>query len=259
MKIIIVGRSATGKTYLARLLQRRSLKLSKSYTTRECRSKEDKNNYHFITKEQANKIPNKNKLLFTKINNNEYFTLKEEIDKSDILILNPQGVEDIIDILKDENITIIYVTTNDTQKRKEMFVKRYENKEKGETAYKQRLLEEDKPYREFEEKLNTYYDKYKNVTSIVLYENKYDKNDIKQMANVIKQRYNAVKKLTEIIKLCITKNIMKNKNNKIILKNGKQTYETSPETYAEKLLNQIKEEQIENNELFKLLCLWLNI
>ena len=72
---LIIGRTGSGKTAFARLLENLDMKKVKSYTTRPKRQSETDDDYHFISKSDLDNY--QNKLALTTINQEQYFVTKD--------------------------------------------------------------------------------------------------------------------------------------------------------------------------------------
>ena len=93
--IVLVGRSASGKTYLGKCLENRGFHKIVTYTTREKRFGElDKVDYHFISKEDfLKKIKDDFFFEYVCYNGNYYGTSKNSIkDQNSYLIVEPSGL-----------------------------------------------------------------------------------------------------------------------------------------------------------------------
>lgn len=111
---LIVGRTCTGKTVLAKEVAKRvGLKVVKSYTTRPMRENEtDENSDHyFINHKDVSKYTDE-MAAYTVIGDDEYFTTKEELNQSDLYVIDPKGVTDLKSRCGDEyNFITIYIRT----------------------------------------------------------------------------------------------------------------------------------------------------
>lgn len=115
MVTLIVGRTASGKSTLARNLEGLGAKILKSYTTREQRNESD-TDHIFITKEEAKTF--KNKAARTVINGNEYFATLEQLEDSDFYIIDPCGIETFLETMPDTKFEVIYVNTEKSIRKK---------------------------------------------------------------------------------------------------------------------------------------------
>lgn len=149
----MIGRSCTGKSSLTREVCKR-LKLSqvKSYTTRPRRSSEESGtcDHYFISPEDVPKYKS-DIVAYTEINGYQYFTTREELERCDIYVIDPNGVEDLIKRAGDEFefITILVsVPRNTAQRRAE---------QREDIDYKQRIIAEDLQFKNYEKKRQWYY------------------------------------------------------------------------------------------------------
>ena len=106
MVTLIVGRTASGKSTLAKMLENMGAKILKSYTTREKRNESD-TDHIFITKEEAKTFSHK--VATTVINGNEYFATLEQFEDSDFYIIDPCGIETFLETMPDTKFEVIYV------------------------------------------------------------------------------------------------------------------------------------------------------
>lgn len=144
-KLLIVGRTASGKDYLADFLKKKyGLSKVHSYTTRPRRSNEanthiflengiqrtyfSENRYEiegniegkpvFFTSEEV--------IAYTKINHHIYFATKQQLEESDIYVIDPEGLKELLSKADDQNIyRIIYMKTSENNRKTQ-----YLNREK---------------------------------------------------------------------------------------------------------------------------------
>ena len=107
---IFVGKSASGKTTVANILeQKRGMVQLQSYTTRPKRH-ENETGHTFISDEEFNQL--KNIVAYTKYNGFQYGATKEQVDAIDIYVLDVPGVETILkNYNTDRPISIFYFDT----------------------------------------------------------------------------------------------------------------------------------------------------
>lgn len=103
VKFLIIGRSSSGKSSIAKAVcEKLNLKLVISYTTRPMRPGETNYADHiFINDNDVNKYKD-DIAAYTEINGYKYFTTYEIVDQSDIYIIDPNGVLDLKNNLKDQ-------------------------------------------------------------------------------------------------------------------------------------------------------------
>ena len=118
-KIIITGKSGSGKDFLLRKLTEKGLKVSTKVTTRPKRKNETQFiEYNFITEDKFNLLLNEDELLchqrfeVTPENKNTeiwfYGLTKEEFDKSQAFIMTPGEINQIPNELRKE-LFIVYL------------------------------------------------------------------------------------------------------------------------------------------------------
>jgi dephospho-CoA kinase len=145
--ICIVGRSGSGKDYLANEFERFGYKILKSYTTRPKRF-ENEDTHIFISKEEANKIVDK--MAVTEINGYEYFSTISQVKENDIYIIDPEGLKTLTKSVDNkESIYVIYVFV-DGNIRKEKAINRNSNTEQEIIVFNNRNDSENEQFTEFE-------------------------------------------------------------------------------------------------------------
>ena len=172
---LIVGRTASGKDYLASRMEDRGYKAVISRTTRPSRGEGDR--HIFLTEEQA-KL-DKDRVANTVINGYQYYTTVEDIEGKDIYIVDPVGLKSMSKL--GYNVDIIYVKASEEERRKH-FTERGETDEK----FNSRNSAEDKQFTEFEEAIDnmkvTDYIKHRNL---IVINNKYNRQFTEDMIDSI--------------------------------------------------------------------------
>ena len=172
---LIVGRTASGKDYLASRMEIRGYKSVISRTTRPSRGEGDR--HIFLTEEQS-KL-DKNRVAETVIAGYQYYTTVEDIDGKDIYIVDPMGLKSMSKL--GYNVDIIYVKASEEERRKH-FTERGETEEK----FNSRNNAEDKQFKEFEAAIDdmrvTDYIKYRHL---IVIKNKYNEQFIEDMVDSI--------------------------------------------------------------------------
>lgn len=108
---LFVGKSASGKTTIANLLEEKYLfNQVQSYTTRKPRY-EGETGHTFVTEEEFNAL--EDIVSYTFYNGNQYGTTAGLLDKNDIFVVDVPGVESLLQKYKTNRpICIIYFDTN---------------------------------------------------------------------------------------------------------------------------------------------------
>lgn len=96
LKFLFLGRTASGKSSIAKAVcEKMGLTQVVSYTTRPMRKSEKNEADHiFITDEEVSKYED-DIAAYTEINGYKYFTTYDVIDKSDIYVIDPIGVDNL--------------------------------------------------------------------------------------------------------------------------------------------------------------------
>ena len=135
--VILSSPSGVGKTTLTKKIQQKyhSFKISVSHTTRSPRSNEVNGvDYHFVYKENFEKLTKKNKFYeYAKIFENYYGTLKENVDqtilKNDIIFdIDWQGTKQLSKFTNLRLIKIFLIAENKDELKKRL-IKRNQNTE----------------------------------------------------------------------------------------------------------------------------------
>ena len=136
--IILVGRSASGKTYLGKLLEKAGFKKIVTYTSREKRLNEvDKIDYNFISKtEFISKIQEGFFFEYVIYNDNYYGTSKQSVkDLNTYIILEVEGLSKYKRL---ENVVSFYITCP-----KDILIKRMINRHDQENEILKRIAKDD--------------------------------------------------------------------------------------------------------------------
>ncbi|MBD5585259.1 MAG: hypothetical protein HDQ88_09265, partial [Clostridia bacterium] len=196
-KIVILGRTGTGKTKLmkeiilyAERISRDRLVPLKTTTTRPQRPYND-DHYHFITKELSDRIPNSEKYLRTFIGEHEYFARKKDIDDADIMVLDPNGLDDMMTMYPDTPLLVCYIRTEEKLADRHLTT-RHKDMATARKQYETRYEAEDETFTQFEKDLEHFMDVYTNATAgtiITEYFNDFDPARIKEFACRLTQTY----------------------------------------------------------------------
>lgn len=146
-RIILMGKSCSGKTTLAEKLNSEGFNIQLSTTSRPQRSYEKNGkDYNFVSKEKFEQMISENKFVEYDKFNGWYYGLEWDIfNSSDILIQTPGGLKKLLEKFKKEDFLIIYIETS-TQIRLER------NKVRGDTHddINRRWVSDDIDFDEFE-------------------------------------------------------------------------------------------------------------
>ena len=148
--LFIIGRTASGKDTVARILrEEKGLKQVKSYTTRDRRyPKED--THIFISRDEAEKKLREEQIVAkTKVNKNLYFATLSQLWDNDIYIIDPNGLYGLLDHFHSIPIDILYVMSGQEERGKRA-EERGHNPIREKQIYEKRELDEDEQFSKFE-------------------------------------------------------------------------------------------------------------
>jgi len=113
MKIVLIGKSCSGKTQFSLLLKERGLKVATTCTSRPMRPGEIHGiHYYFLSKENfINDIHTGQFVEYDEFNNWYYGLPKSEYEKSDVLVVTPRGLKALIETFGRENLLVVYLDT----------------------------------------------------------------------------------------------------------------------------------------------------
>lgn len=198
VKVLIIGRTATGKDYLANELKGRGMTLLKSYTTRPKRS-DNEDTHKFITNEEYETIDKDTIAAYTEINGGKYFATKDDVLNCDVYIIDVNGLRQISESMPDTPVIVVHMTANE-EERKKRFIKRSgldENKALKE--YKERTESENAQFSEFEKILaDNELSKIGNNFTVITVRNNFLPSVIVEVADFIT---NSIRQHSEIIGL----------------------------------------------------------
>ena len=114
-RIILVGKAASGKDHLRKVLEGRGYKFAQSYTTRMPRPGEiDGKDYYFITESQFEVMESSRQFYeFVEFNGWKYGTTNKQFNEScDVFIMTPHGIS-LVSPEDRKSSFIIYIDVED--------------------------------------------------------------------------------------------------------------------------------------------------
>ena len=123
--IVLCGASASGKTELAKFLNKKyGITKVITTTTRKPRKGEvDGKDYFFVTKQKFEQLINEDKLVeYTTYNGNYYGSQKDQIDLDKCIVVDPNGLQKYSDI-KRKKIVTFFLKVSDATRYERMLLR----------------------------------------------------------------------------------------------------------------------------------------
>lgn len=246
MKYLIIGRTGSGKTYFANLLENFGLKPVVSRATRKRRDGEDKCDYIWLTKAEADE--QQDRVAQTKINGHQYFTLADDLKGKDLYIIDPNGMYDLLKHTPDIDYHIIYIKAK-CKDRKKHAVSRVKNHAEAEKEFVKRDQSEDEQFTKFEKLINNMdkniYDELpENIEAVHIIDNDFTpKSHLQDWADRIENDFHLINRLSKLVVKAGDLNILRkmpDNRYQAKMKDTKNKQETirnlTADSYAENLL-----------------------
>lgn len=185
-KIMIVGRSGSGKDTLAALLTNRFGMDQLCSTTTRPRRYEGEATHVFVSEEEANLMTER--VAETVIDGYQYFATKGQFEECDIYVIDPRGLECVCENAQDTELCVVYVNaSHDTRLNRAK--KRADDPELAEKVFESRHSDENAMFEDFESyaysDADTFAEKYPTAKVIVTIGN--DEDDIARMERIAAQ------------------------------------------------------------------------
>lgn len=213
MKILIVGRTSSGKDSLQDLLVKNyGWSFVKSMTTRPKRHP-DEHGHIFISKEEAAAIPQHEKAAWTVINGYEYFCTRQQIYESDAYIVDPKGVEVLLKNMPEEWFRVVYMIPDNPETQREMAIRRAANPEQEAKIFEQRAADEDAQFTAFEQSMAKGTFGAPNCNMFLRFINTYKEQDLENLAIRLELDRRFDRNLQAIIQNLMDHNILNHTEN----------------------------------------------
>lgn len=205
MKTLIVGRTSHGKDYLRKILEDSfGWTFVKSRTTRPPRF-EGEDTHIFITDEEADNTPESEMIAKTQIGDIRYFATKEDLEKADGYIIDPNGVDYLCEKCPDEWFQVIYINADKdiVDKKARERANLSSDPDKEITIYTKRCEDEDEQFTQFEAMIENGSFSKSNAQGIISIKNNFDEKEMFELARGIEMRRRFNKNIKPIINVLI--------------------------------------------------------
>jgi len=196
MKYLLIGRTASGKDALRRLLEEQyGWTFVKSTTTRPKRS-ENEDTHLFITKAQAARVPESEKAAKTVIGEFEYFATKSQVEAADAYIIDPKGFEELTANMPNESFRPVYLKPISQERQRAMAVRRASDSVKENLVFDKRTSAEEVQFSRFESAIEKCLKDgtglTPNSTKPLVFENTYEKIPLMCLAKMLDDEKKAI-------------------------------------------------------------------
>lgn len=147
LKYLLLGRVGSGRNFFQKLLEKNGLTVAKSYTTRERRDEND-TSHHFISESQINSFSER--LFETSHDGHRYFYTRDELEKADIIPIDPENLKAVCDYFPDNIFRFIEVVASNEDRLKHA-VSNADDKITAEEDFVARCEEENDAFCKFED------------------------------------------------------------------------------------------------------------
>lgn len=210
MKFVIVGRCATGKSTLAQALSENGLNVLQTMTTRDPRPNDPTDGliHKFISANEAVAMDPTRKILQTTVGAYEYFTTEADLKAADVLIIEPEGVNELAAHMPGESIRLIHCVCDDEDARKRGALERSEDPAQAAVEFTARLQAEDERFTKFEDALT--HNETFGFSSLLTYtyKNNYSPECLKDMTATILAHARKCENLKTIARQCIALGVL---------------------------------------------------
>ena len=142
--LCIVGKSGSGKTTIAELLDKFGHTSIDSYTTRPPRHPNEKGHIFVSPESFADVAASQGGMVaYTKFDGYEYGATLLQYRRNDVYVIDPSGVKELADSVGRENLIVVYIYAPDTVRYQRML------KTRGEDEAKRRLDHDEKKFAGF--------------------------------------------------------------------------------------------------------------
>lgn len=227
MMYLIIGRTGSGKTHLANLLERRGLSRVKSRTTRAPRS-ENEDGYIFVSEDDAAACTDR--ITDTVINGATYYTTPDDLVEKDFYVIDPIGAKKLAEAMPDETFVILYVSAADDALRKAHATDR--DDAYTPEAFDARNADEDEQFSEFEHQISDSTDMSAmdipdNVRAVHVIVNDYALETLRNEAIAQRNQMVLVRRIATLVTDAAAQGVMKSDESGHILthdRDGKETW-----------------------------------
>lgn len=241
MKILIVGRTGTGKDTLRYLLETKGLTSVLSTTDRPKRT-EDECTHRFVDTQTVDEEWGK-AVAKTTIGKYHYYATKSQVEQHDIYLIDPDGLYELTANMPDTAFMVVYMQA-DAVDCKTNACKRADDPINEELVFNARAKAENEQFSKFEKTLDDFMHSEtkkanlpNNITTVMVFTNDYKSESMESLAASVYQRFTMQKGIYKMLQTLIEKDFVqmtKNHKPQFLDENMRLL---SPDIYADVLVN----------------------
>ena len=204
MKLLILGRTASGKDTLRHELERRGVSFVKTATDRPMRENESDDAHEFLSTEDMDAVFD-TLVATTVVNGHRYGFTREAYEAADAVIVDPKGMDDVVKAFPDEPVVLTYVLPMRESDRQLAAQARNAD---NELTQAREAAEHELGFDELESKIDSGQLGIESIWCTIYVRNDYQPHTIEAWADNIAAQLDAVRRLTDIVRQCRRLNIL---------------------------------------------------
>lgn len=253
LKFALLGRKGSGRAYFQKLLEKEGLAVAKSYTTREQKDEND-NMHHFVESvDDVNSCCDR--VLETEHDGHKYFYSRAELEKADIIPIDPQNLEALCDMFPDTAFRFIEIMASN-ENRLTHAVVNADDKLTAEADFVAACEEENEAFVKFEDTAAQRKINITNLSHGALVNNDFtDKSDMCRWVNNVKNQLLQFTRMMTICKELQEADIIDmDKSGKYIVgsRNNEEPYVMAPALLVDDIL-------LDKDNLYLTVTTWLQL
>lgn len=175
--------------------------------------------HYFITPEEAKDVPDAEKLLYTTDTGYEYFVTRDEIERADVCVVDPSGLENLSRLLPETSLQLIHAVSVDDAALTRLAIARADDPDVEQVMLAARQQKEDATFRAFEDRIKALSSDpdartqdadplYPNCVAIHPFDNDFTDEKMSRMASYVRGYYNLFNNVRTIVEQAVELDIV---------------------------------------------------